>query len=327
MQHFETQKQISAEEYCERLGEWLDAAKKYADERPISIEGMSASHDEAQEWFDWYVTYYKVDMWLSFDKPYYVVGDTVNWALSIGNQTARPIKDAKLTQTAQTTGYPKMIQDQTVNIAQNGSQRLTGSFAATTALIGSFSAAAGLTFYDHNAFTSNVATSRIEAVNHAYDIAITVTSKPTIGNAYVIGEDVTYQVTITNTGNVPLSNVTLSNSLSGATMPNGSTIASIGVGETVTALVSYTVKDSDAGKTLTNTVTATANGVTHSATATSVTVHTYKLTVTVTISNNGTGIDNAYTTGDNINYTITVRNDSEIALSNVDVTSSLSSLG
>lgn len=326
MQHFETQKQISAEEYCERLGEWLDAAKKYANDRPISIKGMSASHEEAQEWFDWYVTYYKVDMWVSFDKTYYVVGDTVNATLNIHNQTDRPIKDATLSQTTATAGYPKLFADQKSNIAANGTQSLTGSFAATTALIGTLSAGTTLTFGNSNTFTSNIATTRIEAVNYAYDLAIAITSKPADGKSYAIGEIITWDVTIANTGNAPLTNAKLTSNLSGVTFADGGTIASIPVGASKTLRASYTVKDADAGKSITQTVNAAANGVTKAVTAQSVTVHTYRLTVTVTIANKGTGINSAYTTDDDIVYTITVKNDSDIALTDVGLTSSLSSL-
>lgn len=326
MQHFENRQQISAEEYCEMLGKWLGDAKQYADDRPISIEGMSANHEEVQEWFDWFVTYYKVDMWVSFDKPYYVVGDTVNATLNIHNRTDRPIKDAALSQTTATAGYPKLFADQKTNINANGSQSFNGSFAATASLIGTLSAGATLTFGASNSFSSNIATTRIEAVNYAYDLAITITSKPADGTAYVIGETITWDVTITNTGNVPLTNAKLTSDLSGVTFADGGAIAEITVGASKTLRATYTVKDSDTGKSITNKVNAASNGVTKSVTAQSVAVHTYKITVKVDITNTGTGINSAYTTGDDIVYTITIENDSDIALNDVDITSSISSL-
>ena len=85
----------------------------------------------------------------------------------------------------------------------------------------------------------------------------------------VAGTDVTYTYTVTNTGNVTLSNVTLSDahvSASGtsnlAISPNGGVVASLLPGASATLSATYTVtqEDIDVNAPLTNTVSATGQG-------------------------------------------------------------------
>ena len=79
-----------------------------------------------------------------------------------------------------------------------------------------------------------------------------------------VGDELTYTITVTNTGNLPLSDVTVTDTFSGVGdltyapsteySVNGDTITipNLGVGKTVTISATYTVQRGDAGKDLTN---------------------------------------------------------------------------
>ena len=72
-----------------------------------------------------------------------------------------------------------------------------------------------------------------------------------------IGEDITYSITVANTGNEPLTDLVVSDPLLGGTL--GTFPTRLGVGDSVTRQFTHTVTASDPDP-LTNTVTATAEG-------------------------------------------------------------------
>ena len=80
------------------------------------------------------------------------------------------------------------------------------------------------------------------------------TSRPANGRAYALGETISYQITVTNDGNVTISNITVTDALTGDSWPVGS----LTVGASRTFETSYTVTEADvvAGS-VTNTATAT----------------------------------------------------------------------
>ena len=90
----------------------------------------------------------------------------------------------------------------------------------------------------------------------------TVTSTPANGATYGVGETITYNIAITNNGNVTLSNISVTDAMSNitGTQPTLSpaTIASLAPGANQTYTVSYTVLVTDAGNTVANSATATA---------------------------------------------------------------------
>ena len=85
-----------------------------------------------------------------------------------------------------------------------------------------------------------------------------VTSKPADGKAYALGEEITYEITVSNTGNVTIRNITVSDELTGDEW----TIESLAPGKTSEAFTaSYTVTEDDtkAGEVV-NTATAAGSG-------------------------------------------------------------------
>ena len=68
------------------------------------------------------------------------------------------------------------------------------------------------------------------------------TSTPADANGYASGETITYQITATNDGNVTISNITVTDDLTGDSWP----VASLAPGESQTFTTSYTVTDADA---------------------------------------------------------------------------------
>lgn len=79
------------------------------------------------------------------------------------------------------------------------------------------------------------------------------TSEPENGEKYALGETINYLITVTNDGNLTLTNVKVTDELTGDEW----TIDELAPGEEETFDASYTVKESDLGKTVVNVATAT----------------------------------------------------------------------
>jgi len=122
------------------------------------------------------------------------------------------------------------------------------------------------------------------------DVKVTVTNDPANGESYDVGETITYDITVTNTGDYPLTDVTVTDPLTGETW----TIDELAPGESTTYSTSYTPTTSDRTKgSVGNEVTATGtdpegNTVSDSATATAQMVEYYTITYD---TNGGTWTD------------------------------------
>ncbi len=147
--------------------------------------------------------------------------------------------------------------------------------------------------------------------------AITVTKTPDKLVAQP-GDIITYTITVKNTGNVTLNNLTVTDSLLG---PLGGFGTSIAPGVSVTKLIAYTVQVGDANPLLnTVTVAATPQGlstpITNTASASVSIVHP---SLSVTKTANSTI---AYV-GSTITYTITINNTGDVELTGIVVNDSL----
>uniref|UniRef100_UPI0013D9A6DF DUF7507 domain-containing protein n=1 Tax=Sphingobacterium luzhongxinii TaxID=2654181 RepID=UPI0013D9A6DF len=128
-----------------------------------------------------------------------------------------------------------------------------------------------------------------------------------------VGDVITYTITVTNTGNVTLNNVSVVDAKVGL----NETITSLapGAANAVTYNPTYSILQADlnAGS-FVNTATATHNSVSHEASATVTAVQSPDFTITKTAD-----VSTYDAVGDVITYTITVTNTGNVTLNNVSV--------
>ena len=149
-----------------------------------------------------------------------------------------------------------------------------------------------------------------------------------------VGENIVWTITVSNTGNQPLSEITVTDTMTGE--PSGSvsltsneeeenvsisgavaTIQTLEVGSSVEITATYEVQEADAGKSLNNTAVA-SDGDSHQDEETPkdpVVVEKPELSILKKAEITGTTV----TLGDQINYTITVTNTGNVALTGVTV--------
>lgn len=204
--------------------------------------------------------------------------------------------------------------------------KLTGTLQVKETDMGTAPLANTFTATGGSARDSETVSVAVEPVINDFTVTKTETSNPTSDGAYNPGDTVRWAVNVVNTGNQTLKNGTLSDKLTGATVDNAS-IATLPIKASTSRNVSFVTNetDSDVGD-MRNTVSVTANGVTKEATSGTFRVNRASLDVTVTIANTGTGINGAYTTGDDIIYTIKVTNDGTSTVNNINVGASLGSV-
>lgn len=107
--------------------------------------------------------------------------------------------------------------------------------------------------------TPGTATTYIDKVNASWTIDKSVTSTPANGSFYKKGESISYQIVVTNTGNVDLTDIELKDSL--VNLGAQGSIDKLAPGETRTIAYDYKVTAADVSKgKVVNSVTGTATG-------------------------------------------------------------------
>ena len=148
------------------------------------------------------------------------------------------------------------------------------------------------------------------------------------------GDLVTYTIEVENTGNLTISNVTVSDPQATIVAGNGYTVengiakvdGAMAPGDTVTVNAQYTFTETDmvAGE-FVNTATAAGTASNGNNVSASDDVKVYadmmngQLSITKAITNSGTGEDGKFRAGDVINYKITVTNEGNITVTNIRV--------
>jgi uncharacterized repeat protein (TIGR01451 family) len=147
---------------------------------------------------------------------------------------------------------------------------------------------------------------------------LTVTKTADVGTYDLAGDVITYTIVVTNSGNVTLNNITVTDPLTGL----NTTILSLAPGssQTYTEVYTITQSDLDAGF-VTNTATATDGVTTDTGSETVNAVQQPELTVTKTAD-----VGTYDLAGDVITYTILVTNSGNVTLNNITVTDPLTGL-
>ncbi|MCX6673295.1 MAG: hypothetical protein NTY37_05910 [Methanothrix sp.] len=154
-----------------------------------------------------------------------------------------------------------------------------------------------------------VTTTATATVALTYTASLNVAKVPSSTTARV-GDRITYTYTVSNTGNVTLNGLTLSDDKVGTITPAKTSLAS---GETTTGTGIYTVLETDLPGPLTNIVTVAATDsqnqpVTTTATATVTLTYTASLSVAKVPSSTTAAV------GEQVTYTYTVRNTGNVTL-------------
>ena len=178
----------------------------------------------------------------------------------------------------------------------------------------------------------NGPTPPIEDPNGHLTITKVTTSKPANGETYVLDEAITYSITVTNDGNLTITDITVTDELTGNTGDKAWTIASLAPEASQTFTASYTVTSDDilAGEVLN---VATAKGTSPDPDEPDVPVEpgkdpepTEDLDTTLTVNKvlvNTPADGKAFKLGETIKYEITVTNEGNVPYYNVVISDDL----
>lgn len=156
----------------------------------------------------------------------------------------------------------------------------------------------------------------------SHNPSISVDKTETSTSPYGLGDTITYSYTVTNNGDVTLTNVSLSDNKIGAiTLTFPSTSGELAPGETATGTGQYTVtqSDVDSGEVV-NLATASGDdpdGVAYTYTDQETAVVQQKLGFSVDMIESSIG---PYLVGDTIIYSYTVSNNGDVTMANVSLT-------
>ncbi|WP_449408277.1 DUF7507 domain-containing protein [Microbacterium maritypicum] len=174
-------------------------------------------------------------------------------------------------------------------------------------------------------------TSPTTRVNTATAAPATTTSKAaTVSGTASVGDVITYTVRTTNTGNVTLTDVAVSDTLAGLsaftyTWPG--TAGRLAPGQSVTAVATYTIKQTDMNSgSVRNVASSTAAYGTTPVTSTSGTVTTNTISASAGIVTTKSGAlqsGSSGRAGDTIVWSLTLRNSGNVTLTGVSVADSL----
>ncbi len=263
-------------------------------------------------------------------------GETISYAFSItnsGNVTLTGVTLADTVGGVSISGGPSIA---TLAVGDTDATTFTGSYSITQVDIdaGQFFNTATTTGTDPNG--APVTDPDDETVDLPQAPAIELLKDGTFndvidGDGYAdAGETISYTFTVTNTGNVTLTNVTLADTVGGVTI-SGGPIATLAVGavDTTTFTGSYTLTqaDVDAG-TFTNTATVTGTDP-NGDPVTDPDSHTEPLPGSIDIEKTGSfaaGVDGFAQPGELISYTFTVTNPGALSMTNVVVSDPLDGL-
>lgn len=274
------------------------------------------------------------------DEGKFTTGDKIEYDIDLTNEGGKEQTDVKVSETLDGAkivageGYSleedgaakiaSMTRDQSVKVKAEyevkesdlGKQTLmnTATVQAGTAQIPVVSPAASM-----------------DEIKRGLSVAVAITNEGTGSDQkFTTGDTINYRITVTNTGNVTLSNVTVTEMLAGATIQAGAgysvdgaaTIAELKPKAVTELTAAYTVKESDIGnKALTNSVKAASDVTENTGTSAAANIEDEhkNVTVTKTITSQPANGD-TYGTGETVKFDIAVKNVGNVTLTEVKVT-------
>ncbi|MCA1800588.1 MAG: DUF11 domain-containing protein, partial [Actinobacteria bacterium] len=248
---------------------------------------------------------------------YSAVGDIIDYTIVVENPGNVTVSN--ITVTDPLTGLSTTI----VSLAPGASQTYNESYTITQADLDAGSVTNTATADGEDTNGDPVSNNDSATVNAAQNPQITVTKTANPATYSTVGDVINYTIVVENTGNVTVSNINVTDPLTGLT----TTIASLAPGASQTFNESYTITQADLDNgSVTNTASAAGedtNGdpVSDNDSATVTAVQDAQVTVTKT-ANPAT----YNTVGDVIDYTIVVENTGNVTVSNITVTDPLTGL-
>ena len=260
----------------------------------------------------------------------YALGDTISYKITVKNDGNLTITD--ITVTDELTDDEWTI----ASLAPNASEEFTASYTVTEAdvLAGSVvnEATATGTSPDPDEpevpVTPGTKEDPTEDPNGHINITKETTSTPADGEAYVLGETVSYRITVKNDGNLTITDITVTDDLTNDEW----TIASLAPNASETFTASYTVTEKDilAGSVV-NEATATGTSPDPDEPKVPVTPGTKEDPtedpnghINITKETTSTPADGeAYVLGETVSYRITVKNDGNLTITDITVTDDL----
>ena len=255
----------------------------------------------------------------------YKVGDTIEFTITVKN-----IYDEVKTITLEEQEGVTLNQATFENVQPGAEITATATYTVTEADIvnGTFKNNVKATFSGvDKEYTGTDTVDKFEKSNP--HMTITKTTKDAeAGHIYKLGETINYVITVTNDGNLTLTNVKVEDALTGNAGENAWTIDTFAPGETQTFETSYVVTEADvlAGKVINN-VTGTANNPDPKIPETPVTpgekedpIETPNPSLAVVKTSDKTG---EVKLGEKVTYTIAVTNNGNVTINGVKLNDSL----
>ncbi|MCC8045930.1 MAG: DUF11 domain-containing protein, partial [Clostridiales bacterium] len=175
--------------------------------------------------------------------------------------------------------------------------------------------------------TEQTASDTIEIYNPSLSVVKTVTNQTAV-DTLTLGDTVEYLITVTNTGNVTITDITVTDELTGLTGENAGTISSLAPGESAAFATSYVITEEDVVRGYVENVATAAGtdpeGDPTTGTDTVTVPQTSEATFTMTMETVSTSASlEGYVLCETIWYKITVTNTGNVTIHDVTVTDEL----
>ncbi|MCH6236820.1 beta strand repeat-containing protein, partial [Cognataquiflexum rubidum] len=241
------------------------------------------------------------------ESSFAAVGDVLNYTIVVTNTGNVTLENIAVSDPL--TGLNTSIS----SLTPGSSESIPTSYTVTQADID-----AGKVDNTASAAVGAVNVSASESVNATQTPALSITKTATESSFAAVGDVLNYSIVVTNTGNVTLNNISVSDPLTGL----NTSISSLAPGSSESIPTSYTVtqSDIDAGK-VDNTASATVGTVNVSASESVTATQTPALSIAKTATESSFAA-----VGDVLNYSIVVTNTGNVTLSNISVSDPLTGL-